>query len=141
MALEVFNSLLSQATDAELSRIHTVETFNPFTVITDGYQNLHTVAAEQTPRGAYVRQTVKSHIVNADFASIAMRSTEGGFGTIYVYPNVSPTIFSSLVGVNRDTYLNYANHALDNFSATPLTDHVYVSSPKRHRNNLHQKEW
>lgn len=117
MALEVFNSLLSQATDAELARIHTVETFNPFTVVTDGYQNLHTVAAEQTPRGAYVRQTVKSHIVNADFASIAMRSAEGGFGTIYVYPNVTPTILSSLVGVNRDTYLNYANHALDNFSA------------------------
>lgn len=130
MALEVFAHLIDMVPTTHLDRITRIDTFQTFAIATWGYEKLHTIARTSShPAYDVVRAKIYSHIVNSDFASQLLRSQQGGFANIVIYPDKTPNVISSLVGVSRESYLNYDNHALDSFTAVAPTDiHVALEA-------------
>lgn len=114
-AQDIVHHLLS-STGNYVPRLQKIVYFNPYILVTQSYKEMKQACLNNHT----LRDLIEVNIVNQDYASLLFRSDP--YGQVYVIPNlIEPTgvgfIDDSNIGTFlRNSFINYTNHYMDNWS-------------------------
>lgn len=129
-ALIILNIISNLCQDSELNQSHLDRIdkcvgFAPYILRTQAFTYVHTACGDSNhPKQSYLKNLFEFHITDSDIASIVVRSREGAFGNLIVYPDKINGIVSSFFGESYASYNIYENHTLVNWSNDQYPDEV-----------------